>query len=251
MPATPFSSRTRTLLRGRESVVALTGAGVSAESGLATFRGPAGLWHGLDPTDLATPEAFARDPVLVWRFYDWRRQQAREAQPNRAHRALAALERQRGAVRVVTQNVDGLHERAGSASVLRLHGTLWRLRCVDEGREIDDERADLGVLPPRCACGGLLRPGVVWFGEPLDPALLAEAEQAVAHAALVLVVGTSSVVYPAAALAPLARRHGAWVVEINPDATPLTAHVDEHVAARAGDIVPQLVTDAGFAVEVA
>jgi len=251
MLASPFASRTLALARGREPVVALTGAGVSAESGLATFRGADGLWNGRDPADLATPEAFARDPHLVWRFYDWRRRKARAARPNAAHLALAALERQRGAMRVVTQNVDGLHQRAGSASVLSLHGTLWRLRCTAENREFDDERADLGVLPLRCECGGLLRPAVVWFGEPLDPAVLAEAEHAVRTAALVLVVGTSSMVVPAASLAPIARRAGAWIVEINPDRTPLTRHADEHVTGRAGDLLPRLVAAAGFDVEVA
>jgi len=246
-----FSSSTIALLRGSEPLVALTGAGISAESGLATFRGADGIWNGHDPTELATPDAFARDPLLVWRFYDWRRRQALGARPNAAHRALAALQAQRRAVRIVTQNVDGLHERAGSTDVLRLHGSLWRLRCTTEDRELDDLRPDLGVLPPRCVCGGLLRPAVVWFGEPLDPALLARAEREVSRAALVLVIGTSSVVYPAALLAPLARRAGARVVEINPQRTALTAGADEHVGGPAADLVPRLVAEAGFALEVA
>jgi len=251
MSASPFSPSTIALLRGREPVVALTGAGISAESGLATFRGEDGLWNGRDPTELATPEAFAREPLLVWRFYDWRRKQALRARPNAAHLALATLETQRRASRIVTQNVDGLHERAGSMAVLRLHGSLWRLRCTAEGLEVDDRRADLGALPPRCACGGLLRPAVVWFGEPLDPAVLAQAERELARAALVLVVGTSSVVYPAAALAPIARQAGARVVEINPQRTALTPSADEHVAGNACALVPRLVSDAGFALEVA
>ncbi len=251
MGSTPFSARTVALLAGREPVVVLTGAGISADSGLATFRGADGLWNGADPRELATPEAFARDPRLVWRFYDWRRKQALAAAPNLAHRALAVLEAERGAVAIVTQNVDGLHERAGSASVVRLHGTLWRLRCTAEEREHDDVRADLGPLPPRCTCGSLLRPAVVWFGEPLDPSVWARAEDEIGRAALVLVVGTSSIVVPAAQLASIARRAGARVVEINRERTPLSPEVDEHVEGRAKELVPQLVREAGFGIEVA
>jgi NAD-dependent deacetylase len=243
MVGSSFSDRTISLLQGREPVVALTGAGISADSGLATFRGPDGLWNGHDPQTLATPEAFARDPLLVWRFYAWRRERAAAAEPNAAHRALAALEHERGEVEIVTQNVDGLHERAGSASVLRLHGTLWRLRCVGCAQEVDDTRADLGPLPPRCACGALLRPAVVWFGEPLDRSVLARADDHVSRAALVLVVGTSSVVQPAASLATIARRRGARVVEINLERTALSDACDEHVEGRAKDLVPLLVAE--------
>lgn len=226
-------------------VVALTGAGVSAESGLATFRGPGGMWEGHEPTELATPEAFARDPETVWRFYAWRRAQAAAAAPNPAHHALAALERKLDDFALVTQNVDGLHERAGSVDVLRLHGTLWRLRCAADGREFDDRREDLGRLPPRCECGGLLRPAVVWFGESLPYDVLSRAEKAVRRAGLVLVAGTSSMVYPAASLPRIARDSGAYVVEINPQATPLSADVDMRLAGPAGRILPLLAEAAG------
>lgn len=243
MPESQFSPALMSKLRGGGPVLALTGAGISAESGLATFRGPGGLWEGRDPLDLATPRAFREDPATVWRFYAWRRVQAAAAEPNAAHRALAALERRGGDLTVVTQNVDGLHERAGSRRIVRLHGSLWRLRCVDEGLEFDDRRLDHPPLP-RCACGALLRPGVVWFGEDLPAAALAQAEVAARRAAVVLVVGTSSLVYPAAALPRLARAAGAFVVEINPEPTPLTPDVDEHLSGRAGEVLPALIRSA-------
>lgn len=244
-----FSPELLSRLRGPGPVVALTGAGVSAESGLATFRGPGGLWEGRDPMELATPEAFREDPLTVWRFYDWRRRQAAAAAPNPAHRALAALERSREGFSLVTQNVDGLHERAGSRAVVRLHGSLWRLRCTAEGTEADDLREDLGELPPRCSCGALLRPGVVWFGETLPPDALRDAERAAREASLMLVAGTSSLVYPAAALPAVARAAGARIVEINPENTPLSSQADERIAGPAGRVLPELLAAAGFSME--
>jgi len=244
---TEVGSTLRERLRAGGPLVVLTGAGVSAESGLATFRGPGGLWEGRDPAELATPEAFRDDPLTVWRFYDWRRRQAATARPNAAHVALADWERAWDDFTLITQNVDGLHERAGSRNVVRLHGSLWRLRCSADGREIDDRREELGPLPPRCECGGLLRPGVVWFGEALPADAVARAEHACRGARVVLVLGTSSLVYPAAALPHLALERGAWVVEVNPEPTPLTPYVHEHLAGPAGRIVPQLAAAAGVA----
>jgi NAD-dependent deacetylase len=237
------------LLREDGPILALTGAGVSAESGLATFRGPGGLWEGRNPMELATPEAFRDDPATVWRFYAWRRAKAASARPNQAHVALAALERAREEFLLVTQNVDGLHERCGSRSVVRLHGTLWRLRCTAEGTESDDVRADLGELPPRCDCGALLRPAVVWFGESLPPEALERAMRAARGAALVLVIGTSSLVYPAAELPLIGRAAGAYVAEINPETTPLTAQVDEQLAGPAGEVLPAVVEAVGIPME--
>jgi NAD-dependent deacetylase len=233
-------------LRNGGPIVVLTGAGVSAESGLATFRGPGGLWRGREPAELATPEAFRADPETVWRFYDWRRTQAARAEPNPGHRALAALEGHHDDFRLVTQNVDGLHERAGSRRVVRLHGTLWRLRCTEDGREVEDRTPELSELPPRCECGALLRPAVVWFGEPLSPEVLASAEAAARRASLLLVAGTSGLVYPAAALPGIARAARAYVVEINPEATPLSPNVDERLVGPSGRILPLLVRAAGI-----
>jgi NAD-dependent deacetylase len=245
MASTQISAVLRDRLGENGPLVVLTGAGVSAESGLATFRGPEGMWEGRDPMELASPGAFADDPLTVWRFYDWRRKQALKARPNSAHKALAAWEAVRDDFTLVTQNVDGLHERAGSRNVIRLHGSLWRLICTTEQREFDDVREDLGELPPRCACGGMLRPGVVWFGESLPPRAIESADRASRAASVVLVVGTSSLVYPAAALPQVAGAAGAFVVEVNPEPTPLSSHVDERLAGPAGEIVPALAAAAG------
>ena len=230
------------LLRSDPPTVVLTGAGISAESGLATFRGPGGHWEGRDPMSLATPEAFHAEPMTVWRFYDWRRTQAAAAEPNPAHHAIVDLQKKLSDLTVVTQNVDGLHERAGTRDVVRLHGSLWILRCTACGREDEDLRPALDPLPPECRCGGMLRPGVVWFGESLPREAMQQAQDAARNCRLMLVVGTSSLVYPAAALPQLARAGGAYVVEVNPLSTPLTPIVDEHYESPAGEVLPGFVT---------
>ena len=211
-------------------LVALTGAGVSAESGVPTFRGLGGLWRGRDPMELATPEAFAADPKLVWEFYDWRRTLLAGCAPNGAHLALAALEARAQRFTLVTQNVDGLHRQAGSRDPVELHGNIWRVRCFRRcgEPEREDRRAPLPPpLPPPCACGGPLRPGVVWFGEMLPAGAFERAERAASQADVFLVAGTSGVVEPAASLARIAHAAGARVVEINPDPTPLTAYAHD------------------------
>lgn len=228
-------------LREARRVLVVTGAGVSAESGVPTFRGPQGLWRELRPEDLATAEAFDRDPRLVWEWYDWRRQQIAAVAPNAAHHAIARLEARTPGLLLATQNVDGLHAAAGSRRVLELHGSLWTLRCVLCRQERDDRRAPLDELPPRCVCGGLLRPGVVWFGEALSRDVLYDSFAAARSAEVVLVVGTSSVVYPAAALPETARGHGAFVIEVNPEATSLTPLADVSLRGTAAQIVPALV----------
>jgi NAD-dependent deacetylase len=233
------------LLEGRGSVLVLTGAGVSQESGITTFRDPGGLWEGVDPARVATPSAFAADPEFVWRFYDARRSRAAAAHPNPAHLAIAALEATGRPFLLATQNVDGLHERAGSRALVRLHGTLWRLRCTRCGNEHEDLRPSLAPLPPACAgCNGLLRPAVVWFDEPLPWLEFARAERAAGEAELVLVVGTSSLVHPAASLPAQAIARGAYVVEINPETTPLSAAVSERLAGPAGIVLPALLAAA-------
>jgi NAD-dependent deacetylase len=249
MPKPSLSSTLLSKLTGPGKIVALTGAGVSAESGLATFRGPDGMWEGQNPMELATPEAFAEDPLKVWRFYAWRRKQAARAAPNAAHRSLAAFELARDDFTLITQNVDGLHELSGSRNVLRLHGSLWRLRCTKEGKEFDDRREDLGELPPRCSCGAMLRPAVVWFGEPLPVEILKEAEGETRSASLLIVAGTSSLVYPAAALPQIAQSNGAYVVEVNPEPTPLSPLADERLAGPAGEVLPRLAEAAGISLD--
>lgn len=231
----------RKWLREAASVVVLTGAGISAESGVPTFRGSGGLWRSYRPEDLATPEAFARHPELVWEWYDWRRSLIARAQPNPGHQALAELERRKKAFLLVTQNVDGLHERAGSRRLVKLHGDIWMVRCTACGVRQRDERAPLPELPPRCACGGLLRPDVVWFGEPLPAAAWEEAETAARSAGVMLVVGTSAAVYPAAGLAPLAKGAGARLIEINVDETPLSQWADCSLRGKAAELLPRLI----------
>jgi len=214
-------------------VVVLTGAGVSADSGIPTFRGPGGLWRNFRPEELATPEAFRRDPVLVWEWYEWRRKLIREAKPNAAHEALARIA---DAV-IVTQNVDGLHARAGSNDVVELHGNILRVRCVREGTRRMHEQP-FATDPPLCACGGMLRPDVVWFGEMLPEDAIARAAAAVQGADLMLVIGTSGVVYPAAGFVSL---HSGISVEINPEASSISSSCTLAVAERAAVATPPIV----------
>ena len=216
-------------LARRPRITVMTGAGVSAASGIPTFRGAGGLWKNFRPEELATPEAFDRDPLLVWEWYAWRRELVAKARPNRAHEVLAAWSLRDPGFRLVTQNVDGLHERAGTRNVTRFHGSLFSLACrerCDGAPEAWDAPGPLGELPPRCPhCGGLARPGVVWFGEAIPAEALRAASDAV-DCDLFMAVGTSSVVYPAAGLIDAAAARGAYTVEINPDATPATGGVD-------------------------
>jgi NAD-dependent deacetylase len=180
--------RIRGWIASAGSIAALTGAGISAESGIPTFRGAGGLWREYRAEDLATPEAFSRDPKLVWEWYDWRRSLIAAAEPNAGHLALAELARRGPKFTLITQNVDGLHDRAGSTGVLKVHGDIWTVRCVSCGQEWEDRRAKLPELPPRCRCGGIERPGVVWFGESLPGNVWAQAEDAAHNADLFLII---------------------------------------------------------------
>ena len=231
----------RRRLARAQSVSVLTGAGISAESGIPTFRGAGGLWKNSRPEDLATPQAFARDARLVWEWYNWRREIIAQAQPNSAHYALVRLEAAKPSFTLITQNVDGLHEVAGNRRILELHGDIWRMHCTTCGARWPDRRATLPQLPPHCACGGVARPGVVWFGEPLPDGLMQEAEHAAASAEVFLVIGTSAVVYPAAGLVPYAQKSGATVIEINLEATPFSGTVDFSFQAAAGELLPNLL----------
>jgi len=219
------------LLRGAERVVALTGAGISAESGVPTFRGDDGLWKTYRAQELATPEAFRADPGLVWEWYNWRRGRVAAVEPNPGHFVLARWETLFPSFTLITQNVDGLHAKAGSLKLLELHGNIWKLRCTTEGTVVENRTHPLPELPPRCpSCGALLRPHVVWFGESLDGPTIARAFAASEACDVMLVVGTSAVVHPAASLPLTAAGAGARVIEINPEPTPLT--MSSHLSLR-------------------
>jgi NAD-dependent deacetylase len=224
------------------TVAVLTGSGISAESGVPTFRdAQTGLWARYDPMQLATAEAFGRDPGLVWEWYAWRRELVEKAMPNPGHEALADLERSVTSFSLVTQNVDGLHRRAGSQNVVELHGNIWRSKCSREGVVIEP-RADDTEVPPSCPlCGAPLRPDVVWFGEALPADELGEAFEAAHSCDFFLSVGTSGLVQPAASLPFEALQAGAVVVEVNPDETPLTRHVQYTLRGSAGKVLPALV----------
>ncbi len=231
----------RAWLDAASRVAVLTGAGISAESGIPTFRGAGGLWRQYRAEDLATPEAFARNPHLVWEWYDWRRCLIAQAQPNPGHMALAGLEARKPSFTLITQNVDGLHDRAGSRNILKVHGDIWHVRCTACDRQHKDERVPLPELPPKCDCGGSLRPGVVWFGEPLPADVWRDAERAARSAEVLLVVGTSAVVYPAVGLIWQAKSSGAKVIEINLEETELSSQVDCSLRGKSGELLPQLI----------
>ena len=226
-----------------KSVTILTGAGVSAESGVPTFReAQTGLWAKFNAEDLATPQAFQRNPRLVWEWYEWRRKLVAGAKPNAAHLALAEMEPLFSKFCVITQNVDGLHQRAGSRNVVELHGNITRTKCFDEGTQVSNWK-DNGDVPPKCPnCGGLLRPDVVWFQEPMPEAEMNLAAQASAACEVFFSIGTSTMVYPAATLPFEATRHGAIVVEINPQPTPFTKQANFVLPGAAGVVLPELLS---------
>jgi NAD-dependent deacetylase len=223
-----------------EKVVVLTGAGVSAESGVPTFRGSGGLWNNYRAEELATPEAFLRDPKLVWQWYGWRRDNLRDILPNPAHLAIAAMEESFKGFSLITQNVDGLHKMAGSKKILELHGNIWRTRCTT-CREVRETRELPNGTLPKCekaGCGALLRPDIVWFGEALDSGILTGALNAVDSAEIIIVAGTSAQVQPAASFAMRAKERGAFVVEVNPAETPVSDYVDLSFRDKAGEVMP-------------
>ena len=230
-----------TALRDARHVCVLTGAGVSAESGVPTFRdAQEGLWSKYRPEELATPDAFLADPVLIWRWYRWRRDQVAAAEPNPGHHALAELAELVPRLTLVTQNVDNLHQRAGSRNVIEFHGNIFADRCFADGSlQVADE--DNTAVPVCPECGSNLRPGVVWFGEAIPERALNESCAAAADCDVFLSVGTSSLVFPAAGLAELANEHGAMVVEINPNSTALSAGFDFALAGNSGTVLPELV----------
>jgi NAD-dependent deacetylase len=231
----------RSSVKNAKSIAVLTGAGVSAESGIPTFRSNGGFWRQYRFEDLATPQAFARDPKFVWTWYEERRRGIAKTKPNAGHEAIAEMERRTPSFTLITQNVDGLHDQAGSKNIIKLHGDIWVLRCQSCRRE-ETTREELNDLPPYCDCGGMLRPGVVWFGEMLPEGAMESASEAVKNADLFIVAGTSAQVYPAAGLIPLAIRNGATVIEVNPEETGFSADVTYALRGTSAEMLPKLLS---------
>lgn len=240
MVSTGDLSQARSVLCSASRVAVLTGAGISAESGIPTFRGPGGIWKTYKAENLATPEAFARDPKFVWEWYDYRRSVIAGVEPNAGHRALAEFEPRVQEFTLITQNVDGLHDRAGSRRILKVHGDIWTVRCTGCGRQREDKRVPLEELPPRCSCGAIERPAVVWFGESLPRDVWERAVRTVQHTDVLLVVGTSAVVHPVAGLVDLARSKGTAMIEVNLAETPVSAAADYSLRGKAGEVLPEL-----------
>lgn len=233
-------ARIRSHLSSASSIAVLTGAGISADSGVPTFRGEDGLWRNFRAEDLATPDAFRRDPGLVWEWYNWRREIITTKNPNAAHHALVRLERHAPAFILITQNVDGLHAKAGSRNITEIHGNIWKTRCTVCGDVSHNADVPIAILPHCNKCNGLLRPHIVWFGESLDPADIKRSMDAMRACEVLLVIGTSGIVQPAASFVSAAKGAGAYVVEINIEETPNSYLVDEVLAGRASDVVPLL-----------
>jgi NAD-dependent deacetylase len=225
----------------RSKIIVLTGAGISAESGVPTFRGKGGLWEKYDPTEVATAEALRLRPGKVWEMHDALRQVLAKCKPNHGHYALVELEKIFPSTIIITQNVDNFHQDAGSSIVCELHGNAWRVKCNAEDKSWVDRRVPLNELPPKCSCGSDLRPDVVFFNEPLDPVILENAMQKSSEADVMFIVGTSWVVYPALYLPVIAKENDVVLIEVNIEPTPLSESVDVSMFGKSGEILPELV----------
>src|SRR5262245_29705221 len=241
MPRTSDLGIIKEQLARAGAITVLTGAGISADSGVPTFRGADGLWRNFRAEDLATPDAFERDPRLVWEWYNWRRELLSTKQPNDGHRSLVELERRCGQFSLITQNVDGLHRMAGSKNLSEIHGNIWKVRCTVCGSIVENRDVPIAILPKCRTCRGLLRPHIVWFGEALPTEELTRSAAALRNCNVLLVIGTSGVVYPAAGFASVAKEAGAFVAEINLEPIPQSAFVDCSLQGRARDLLPLLL----------
>ena len=236
-----FSDQLIEKMKKSSTVAVLTGAGISAESGVPTFRGEQGLWKNYRPEELANFNAFIKNPKLVWEWYNFRKDLISQVKPNPGHYALVEMENMFPDFYLITQNVDNLHRVAGAKKIYELHGNIMRNRCVDCNKYIDEIFFDNDEQLPRCDCGGLIRPDVVWFGESLPENVLMEAFEAAQKSDIFFAIGTSAVVHPAASLPLEAKRAGAYVVEINFEPTTITNYVDESILGKSGEILPELV----------
>lgn len=224
-----------------EKVAVLTGAGISAESGVPTFRGEHGIWRKLRPEELASMDAFMKNPTLVWEWYDFRRKLISDVEPNPGHYSLAELEGKIPRFSLITQNVDNLHRVAGSRNIYELHGNIMRNRCVDCNKFTEEVKLTEPEKIPRCECGGMIRPDVVWYGEMLPEKTLQDAFWAASNCDVFLSVGTSALVQPAASLPIEAKRNGAFVIEINTEPTVISKYLDETIIGKSGEVLPQLL----------
>ena len=228
-------------LKEAQKICVLTGAGISADSGVPTFRGKDGLWREMRGEELASIDLLEQNPLLAWQWYDAMRAVIAEKKPNPAHLALAQLQKKKPGLVLATQNIDGYHTAAGNKDVLELHGNFWRLSCMKCGKLSENRVAPMEKLPPKCVCGGLLRPDIVLYGEQLPAGALRLAFESARNCDLCLVVGTSCVVYPAALIPQEAKSAGAFILELNPESTPLSAYADLRLRGNAADILPQLI----------
>jgi NAD-dependent deacetylase len=236
-----LSCKLKSLLVPSTRVVVFTGAGVSAESGVPTFRGTGGMWGDFKVEDFATPQAFLANPRRVWQWYNWRREELVKTEPNAGHFAISQFEAFFVDFTLVTQNIDGLHNRAGNRRPLKLHGDIWETRCVHCSSSTADTAVRPEPLPPVCSCGGKLRPSVVWFGEFLPEVIFAQAVEASQHCQLFFTVGTSAEVYPAASLPSMAKEQGAYVVEVNVERSAAARYADEVLLGKSGEVLPEVV----------
>lgn len=224
-----------------QAIVFFTGAGMSAESGVPTYRGKGGIWSEYRWEEVACEEAFRRDPEKVLEFHGLRRELLADCQPHTGHYIIAGLEASHPDIKVVTQNIDGLHQRAGSQRVIELHGSLWRMRCTSEGTIHSLEPGDEN--PTRCSCGAQLRPDIIWFGDQLDPQVVDQATEVISRCDLLIAIGTSAVIWPAAGYPQLARQQGAHCIEINPEASELSFLYHEVYRGTAGEVLPALLPE--------
>ena len=238
-----FSEEMLNRLREAKSVGVLTGAGISAESGVPTFRGEEGLWKKYHPEELANFDAFIQNPKLVWEWYNYRKKIISEVEPNPAHHALVKMEKHYAEFSLVTQNVDNLHRRAGSQRIYELHGNIMRNRCVDCNKYVDEFSILDAENLPECECGGPIRPDVVWYGEMLPQKVLMDSFRVANNSDVFFSIGTSAVVQPAASLPLEAKNAGAFVIEINAESTVISSLVDESIIGKAGEVLPKLLKE--------
>lgn len=230
------------LINEASLITVLTGAGISSESGVPTFRGDGGLWNNYRPEELATPKAFFENPEIVWEWYDWRRSVMKKAEPNHGHYALSELERQKEKFTLITQNVDGLHQLAGSENIIEMHGNLWEIRCTKCGNLEKNYQVPLPKLPPECSkCREIMRPNIVWFGEIIPMQKIDRCILAIEESDLFMIIGTSGLVEPAASFGFVAKEHNKPVVEINLEPTPGTGLYDISIKAKSGEVLPLLI----------